>query len=279
MSPRSYESLKKVSARYARRLVYQHHNEHVARSGRAKYMVEKAEELIALVPHENEARVAAEAMEGMMSLACEDWWGLASGERTGEDLMRGTQLWRSVMEDWPMGSYAVRLGQVLRDFGLFPDGEILEIGAGVGATTSVLVAIEPQVTVIRSDMHAFRGINEVWDFTLRPHPRLRERFPLVVGTNAVHCATNITGALSNIRETLAPDGILVISEGNPEPAAGEPWALDWVFGMFDGWWNTGGFRSYEQWENAFSQAGFSKLERFPYESRGYQLGHVLCARH
>jgi hypothetical protein len=145
-------------------------------------------------------------------------------------------LWERLMCEWPMGDYADRLAATLN---AQPHGRWIEAGAGVGNVTRQL----DNDNLLTTDLNS-RFAELAWDFD-QPPPDVG-RFDIAYACNAIHCATNIDTTLGYL-DQLADR--IIIAEGLPWTPL-QPWCLTGAFGMLDGWWNRGGFRSIAAWTNA-----------------------------
>lgn len=126
---------------------------------------------------------------------------------------------------------------------------VMEIGAGTGATTQALLQqIPDDVTVdylftdisdgfLKAASQAFADRPEIRfaRFDLEQDPAGQglpdHGFDIVVAANVVHATGNITRSLANIRQVLAPGGLLMLAESTLR----QDW-WDIVFGLTDGWW-------------------------------------------
>ncbi|MFE9881690.1 AMP-binding protein [Streptomyces sp. NPDC005784] len=245
---------------------------------RADRILKQAQATAALPPEKADGpRVAAhDALDALVDA----WPALADGSMDGAALMRSRPgLWRRLMCEWPMGSYAELTAWTLRAGGLL-DGRVLEVGTGVGNTTR-LVAREVDGEFHWSDREPdlvgrgqWPGTGHVFDFDREPPASLTARFDTVFATNAVHCAADKPAALRRLHSLLAPGGRLVLGEGSG-PVAGGPWALDFLFCAFDGWWDNGGFLTRAAWLRLFDEAGFTALGFSALRAGRYDLGGVV----
>lgn len=208
------------------------------------------------------------------------WPDLARGS-DGSRLMRAHPgLWKRLMTEWPMGSYAQLMCDVLEINGWL-EGRVLELGAGVGNTTT-LVAPRVRGAFVWSDHEEslvrrgrWPGAGVRFDFDHTAPPGLGE-FDTILATNAIHCAADKLGTLRRLRSMLADGGRLVLAEGaNPTTADGQPWALDFLFCAFDGWWDRGGFRTRWEWLALLEQAGFDDLGYSMLRAGEHDLGGVV----
>jgi hypothetical protein len=208
--------------------------------------------------------VAHDALDALV----EYWPALADGTGDGQEMMRRRPgLWKRLMVEWPMGSYAELVRDVLCVQDLL-EGRVLEVGTGVGNTTEL---IAPKVTgdftwsdrsaeLVRRGTWPGRGV--VFDFDCEPPTELTG-FDVIVGTNAV-------------RSMLSDGGVLLLAEGsNPTTPAGTPWALDAFFCAFDGWWDRGGFLTRWEWLSLLERAGFGRLGYSVLRAGRHDLGGVV----
>lgn len=187
------------------------------------------------------------------------WEDLACGKIGGEELMREQKgMWVPFMTEWPMGSYAQMAARFLVDGGLLR-GRVLEIGAGVG-NTSRLILDHVNDSYIRTDLKedlmkrvAAPGRVAAYDFDA---PGRFRDLDTIFGVNAMHCAENKQRSLGHLREMLKPGGLLLLGEGAPETVGSLPWALNAAFGLFDGWWDRGGFVRRSVWLELMESVGF-----------------------
>ncbi|MDE0628612.1 MAG: SDR family NAD(P)-dependent oxidoreductase, partial [Bryobacterales bacterium] len=154
--------------------------------------------------------------------------------------------------------------------------QVIEIGAGTGATTSALLDVLPTdrteftFTDISTDSlrDAERDFGER-DAGLRFLALDIERDPadqgfalhgydLVVAANVLHATRDLAEALANCRRLLAPSGLLVAAEETVR----QEW-MDLTFGLLPGWWRfQDAYRSDHAlagppvWRQALSDAGF-----------------------
>ena len=165
---------------------------------------------------------------------------------------------------------------------LLDDGarNIIEIGAGTGATASRLVPHLPS-----SGRYAFTDVSnsfltaaearfaghpgfEVARFDVEQTPEgalAQGAFDAALAVNVVHATKDIGAALRHIRQTLRPGGYLVLGE-----ITGTPGWLDLVFGTLDGWWRFDDAHRTQsatlteaQWEQVLKQAGFDTVAARP----------------
>jgi len=94
---------------------------------------------------------------------------------------------------------------------------------------------------------------------------------LVYGVNVLHVARDLAATLDELKNALAPGGMLVMSEC-VRPFAGKPIHLEFVFNLLGsfrdpvlvpGWRPNGGFLTPEQWSAALEANGFADVRVFP----------------
>ncbi len=250
---------------------------------RAKVIHARAAELAATrsrVPVGTDAeRVAA---HDSLDLLVDNWPAVASGRMDGSELMRRSPgLWKRLMTEWPMVSYAhlmVETLQALADL----DGRFLELGSGVGNTTSLvsdlirgeLVWTDASESLVRRG--AWRGTGMVYDFDREPPGELG-RFDTIFATNAVHCAKDKLATLRHLRRHLVDGGRLVLAEGPGQTLPETPWALDFLFAVLDGWWDRGGFLSRWEWVSLLRRAGYRQIGFSVLRAGPHDLGGVVWA--
>ncbi|EFQ35386.1 methyltransferase domain-containing protein [Colletotrichum graminicola] len=154
---------------------------------------------------------------------------------------------------------------------------ILEVGAGTGGTTSVLLPtlarlgvptvytmtdISPSlVTQASSAFKQFPFVEfRVVDIEKEPPQELRCSQHIVLGSNVVHTTTNAQSSLKNIHKMLRPDGFLIFHELTMQM----PWA-DVCFGLFEGWWRFDDGRQHalqspQAWAKMLKSAGYGHAD-------------------
>ncbi|KAE8365524.1 S-adenosyl-L-methionine-dependent methyltransferase [Aspergillus caelatus] len=154
---------------------------------------------------------------------------------------------------------------------------VLEIGAGTGGTTSVLLPalarlgvptvytmtdISPSlVTQASSTFKQYPFVEyKVVDIERKPPLELQRSQHIVLGSNVVHATTDVPSSLKNIHKMLRPDGFLIFHELTTQM----PWA-DVVFGLFEGWWRFSDGRQHalqspQAWANMLKSAGYGHVD-------------------
>ncbi|WP_406205566.1 class I SAM-dependent methyltransferase [Kitasatospora sp. NBC_01560] len=240
-----------------------------------RYVLEESRRLLDAWHPEGHPRPRSAAADTLDAIAAA-WPSLCEGAVTGEEVLaRQDGLWQRLMSEWPMGRYAQMSADALAAHD-GPVGTVVELGAGVGVTTRLIrdsVAMRGG-RLLATDLHY--GASQAVDFDC---PLLAQLPPadVVVATNALHCAADPVATLGWIRELLNPDGVLILGEGAPFPEPGVPWALNLLFGVCQGWFDRGGFRSPEFWTQAMSSAGFGRVSRHRWPSDRFEFGGVLVA--
>jgi len=219
-----------------------------------------------------------DAVREALGIVAECWEGVASGTTGGADAFAARPgSWRRLMFGWPMGGYgtiaAAAAAEVVR-----AGDRVLEVGAGVGATTRLLrrvVARHPGASLRATDV-AYAGRRRL--DVMSPVPPTYRDVDVVVATNTLHCVTDPIVALVNLRDALRPGGTIVIAEGAPETQPGVNWALNLVFGIVPGWFDVGGFRTAADWIAWLGGAGFVDHHVAPWIVDGHLQGAVFRAR-
>ena len=155
--------------------------------------------------------------------------------------------------------------------------KILEMGAGTGGTTRVVVvmlaALDFDVEYTFTDLSpsmvasARRKFGKkypfmrfaVHDIEKQPIEDLRHQH-IILASNAVHATHNLVVSGTHIRSALRPDGFMMILEmTEPMPF------VDLIFGLFEGWWLFDDGRQHaiitaEAWEAKLHAAGFGHVD-------------------
>ena len=182
-----------------------------------------------------------------------------------------------------MGSYAELARTVLSARGLLR-GPVLEVGSGVGNTTALIAPLvqggftwsDGNPELVARGTWPGRGV--VYDFDRPPPGDLRE-FTAIVATNALHCAADKGATLAWLRSLLVTGGTLVLAEGaSPTAPDGTPWALDYLFCAFGGWWDRTGFLTRWEWLRLLDEAGFEQLGYSVLRAGRHDLGGVVWGR-
>nr|APX43978.1 polyketide synthase [Pestalotiopsis microspora] len=155
--------------------------------------------------------------------------------------------------------------------------KILEMGAGTGGTTLIiapfLATLDMPVEYTFTDLSPSMVANARRTFG-KQYPFMRfavhdiEKSPaddlkgqhLVLASNAVHATRNLVVSGRNIRETLRPDGFVMILEMTEVVPF-----VDLVFGLLEGWWLFDDGRKHavvtaEHWERELHAAGFGHVD-------------------
>jgi len=164
---------------------------------------------------------------------------------------------------------------------LMPKGRplrILEIGAGTGGTTRVLLPLLKTVTpdYRYTDLSAAFFAKAETDFTAYPFIRYQTldisrdpksqgfndgEFDCIIAANVIHATADLNITLAHIRRLLSQAGVLMLLEGL-EP---QLW-VDLVFGLTAGWWAFTDQRlqqgypllDAEGWRQALTKTGFGQ---------------------
>ncbi len=125
---------------------------------------------------------------------------------------------------------------------------ILEIGAGTGSTTAAVLPTLPtdSIEYLFTDISTLflnRAKEKFIDYPFIRYQLLNieqdpatqgvkeHQFDIVIAVNVLHATADLRQSLNHIRQLLAPDGVLLVTEAT----APERW-IDLTFGLTDGWW-------------------------------------------
>src|SRR5436190_2520742 len=281
-----YGSLLDAAMRVARRVSSAETTKHVRNTSAAEYILQEAQRLI-----EFERLCAGDvdagpgdtgSAEKALGVLADSWSDVVAERRSGEDLMRGMPgFWEELMCGWPMGVYAELAATLLKERSLL-SGRVLELAAGIG-NASRLVA--PHVTgeYLRTDKHVallerlpLRGAKARLDFDC---PTDLGQFDVIFAVNGLHCAAHKAATLRFIYQSLKTGGSVLLAEGaRTTTVEGCPWALNMFYGLFDGWWNIGGFLERREWLSLMADAGFDELGFSRYRAGRHDLGGLIWGR-
>ena len=252
----------------------------------------------------------------LMEHAASVYPSIARGERSGEHALFGLgeiELWSNYFCN-ANPSYAINNAIASKAAADRAGAKILEIGAGTGSASEALLgALEARGIAVEryvvTEPSAF--------FRRRAERTLKRRFPgfhlefaaldmdrawhqqgvreaefdLVYAVNVLHVAKNLLTTLRHARDTLAPNGCLVVGEClRPHP--GQPIYPELIFQILDSYIDVTlepefrpnpGFLTAEQWRSAFARAGFKIIEIVPEIERIRELYSrfftgAICAR-
>jgi SAM-dependent methyltransferase len=222
-------------------------------------------------------------------------------ENSGHNLFgpQGIPLWLSYFDNRNL-TYAVNnwvgAAAAVDRVSSFPALRILEIGAGAGSATEILLTLlserglfpRLQRYVVTEPNAYFRRCNQ--RKLIAQHPNLplewstvnldspwnvqgigSGEFDLVYAVNVMHVSNNLVFSLKETRFALATDGWLVIGEC-VRPNDNQPMYPELMFQILDSFTNVEtdpefrpnpGFLTAEQWRRAFVRAGFARIEFAP----------------
>lgn len=283
-----YASLLSLAADYADDIISQIGCCPVKADSAAEYILQEARYLVAhrtVIDGRNTNTLLVEPIPAMrlQKMLVDNIISLVRGEVAGEDIVRKEKgLWTRLMCEWPMDVYARMTADFLITNRLL-EGKVLEAGSGVGNTTR-LIANEINSDYIRTDYNthilqkiSVRGHCAFYDFNQADRGIWRN-LDTIFAVNSIHCALDKQATLCHFYQMLKPGGTLVLGEGNNiTNSAGTPWALNGLFGLFDGWWNVSGFLQREEWLQMFITAGFREWGYSQFRSGEHDLGGVLWA--
>jgi SAM-dependent methyltransferase len=227
---------------------------------------------------------------------------VATGEKSGDQNLLGPQgvpLWLNYFHNDNL-TYAVNnwVGAAAAADRLSsrPTLRILEIGAGTGSATEILLTLLsergllPRLEryVVTEPNAYFRRCNQrklaaqhpnlplEWttldlDLSWNDQGIASGEFDLVYAVNVMHIAKNLLFSLNEARSALAADGWLVVGEC-VRPYENQPIYPELMFQILDSFTNVEtdpeirpnpGFLTADQWRRAFSRAGFTRTEVAP----------------
>ncbi|MEW6735168.1 MAG: beta-ketoacyl synthase N-terminal-like domain-containing protein [Acidobacteriota bacterium] len=176
---------------------------------------------------------------------------------------------------------------------------ILEVGAGVGATTTQLLSLfcaeratytftdvsELFLARAREKFISFPFISyALFDIERDPATQGLElyNYDVVIASNVLHATADLEKTLDYIRSLLKPAGTLIILEAT----SSQPW-LEITFGLFSGWHKYsdslrqyGPLLSKDRWISALKEHGFDEAVAFPPTGIATEMlgQHVIVAR-
>ncbi len=172
--------------------------------------------------------------------------------------------------------------------------QVLEVGAGTGATTAALLPVLPPDAA-----YCFTDVSELFlkraaqKFAQYPFVRYGhldiERsgapegsFDVVVAVNVLHATRNIASTIANVRSLLAPGGMLILCEATTYLS----W-FDVTTALIEGWQLfEDGLRgdhpllAAETWKTLLETGGFEQVRAFPESGSPAEIlgQHVILAR-
>lgn len=252
-------------------------------SNQVKFIYEECKKISKCKYLDHNYKLYKEDSPGYFALSILDkhWEDICNGCK-GEDIVRQyPSFWKKLMTEWPMKDYALLTSNFMIKMGLLENKNIVELGAGVG-NTSTLVASYIHGHYIRTDIFPdickrtpLLGDVCYYDFN---EPPFLENQDIVFAVNALHCAKDKRKTLMYINKMLKEGGILVAGEGMPNTQEQTPWALNAFFGLFDGWWDQGGFISRSVWLEFLESVGFCDWGYSVLRAGKHDLGGIFWAK-
>lgn len=171
---------------------------------------------------------------------------------------------------------------------------LLEVGAGTGATTAALLPVLEQaggaglyhftdlsVGFLTKAGQRFAGVPDfaTGQLDLEKPVTDPQRYDVVIAANVVHATADLRQSLGNIRQMLAPGGLLILVEST----IAQLW-WDIVFGLTDGWWRFAdsavrpdhALISADRWCDLLHGTGFAEASAIAVDGPGRQS--VILAR-
>ena len=172
---------------------------------------------------------------------------------------------------------------------------ILEIGAGTGATTQVVLPLLP----LDRTEYTFTDVSQVFLEKARgkftPYPFVSyqlfdlekdpasqglslQDYDIVLAANILHATSDLRQSLAHIRKLLVPGGLVMILEDTRK----ESW-VDLTFGLTEGWWRFTDtdlrpdypVLSRSSWLSLLADAGFAEVDSLPGQAIGSISGQEL----
>ena len=192
----------------------------------------------------------------------------------------------------------ILLGRYLMDIFNQSEGDreiqILELGAGTGGTTSILIELladckqkfQYTFTDLSSSLvgaakkkfarHSFMSFATL-DVEQAPASQHLGRYDIIISTNCIHATKNLIESTTNIRKMLCPDGILCLVE-----LTQNLFWFDLVFGLLEGWWLFNDGRKHvlaneQLWEQNLQQAGFHWIDWTEGDSEESKILRMIVA--
>ena len=172
--------------------------------------------------------------------------------------------------------------------------KILEIGAGTGGTTSIVVEmlagrkqkvqytftdLSSSLVMAAKKRFARYGFMEyaTLDIEQAPASQRLGQYDIIISTNCIHATKNLIASSTNIRKMLRQDGILCLVE-----LTRNLFWFDLVFGLLEGWWLFNDGRQHvlaneSLWEQTLHKAGFLWVDWTEGDSEESQILRVIVA--
>lgn len=192
-----------------------------------------------------------------------------------------------------------------------PTLRILEVGAGTGGTTDLIVKslssgnFSGDLELPSFDLYTFTDISagffpaakerfphvhnmeyKVFDITKHPGEQGFEdsrigSYDLIIATQVVHATAEIELSLKNMRSLLKQDGILLLAEPDPSLLM-----ASFIFGHLPGWWyarenfrRNGPLVDVKRWDQLLKSSGFTGADQVVYDiDPPLQRGFAIIAK-
>lgn len=237
----------------------------------------------------------------LAKIAAEHYPAVLRGETAGEQVLFGPERIGTWSDYFSNGNVLYAISNIVGAIACeaaFPEqgGAILELGGGLGSGAHALLSrlgskgraaavlsyrfTEISIPFLRRGQKtlptAFPGIPFAFARLDMNRPFAEAgvvpgSYALVHGVNTLHVANDLAFTLGEIREALAPDGSLVVSECvRPFPA--QPVYVEFIFNLLEAfrqpvldpaWRPNGGFLTPEQWMAALTANGFKDTRMVP----------------
>lgn len=276
--PQAYEALRAQARRLARAILAQPS----PGSAQLSYLCAEAARLAKAAPEYRGAPPECLAGEILAYLAdhAADLFADGGVARAKRGLISrfGVRYWETLMTSFPMQTYATLAADLFLERGL-ERGSCLELGAGTGNFSRLVHgSIRDYVRTDKEPLildPSLGGETARLDFD---EPFAGRRAETIVAVNALHCARDKGATLRYLFEALVSGGTFLLAEGADPVRSDEPWCLNLLFGLYDGWWDRGGFLPRDRWRELLRAAGFVGIEERPWVAGEYDWGGLLVAR-
>ncbi|KAH9996378.1 polyketide synthase PksD [Xylariaceae sp. FL0662B] len=200
---------------------------------------------------------------------------IVAGETDALELLFSTPLVQSLYDDFFDRMHNPKLMSYLElSAHQTPNQKILEVGAGTGAMTRIILSLLQQIEDRTGGMafseYSFTDVSTAFfenaqkrfamyngRMTFKPLDLERdviaqgfppEGFDLILAGDVLHTTRNLSATLQNLRRTLKPGGHLIFRE----TTALECFAMDFCFGILPGWWR--GEEKHRTWSPTITEA-------------------------
>lgn len=226
-----------------------------------------------------------------------------SGRVDGLNLLFRDSMARNLLEDvytnapmFKTGTLllAQYLSQLIREVDREGEIKLLEIGAGTGGTTGILLETLSQcskpIKYTFSDLspslitaakkkfskHGFMEYTTI-DVEQEPPASFLAKYDIIISANTIHATRDLSHSCTNIRRMLQPGGVLCLVE-----LTKNLYWFDLVFGLLEGWWLFNDGREHvladeHRWGKCLQAAGFNWVDWSSGDSPESDILRVIAA--